>query len=81
MRGILCGCVSSLRCTSYKRVAQVRGLLRQCTLGMHGRPCGGVSGAGVDQVVLVGPDDGLDTVAQAQLAQDATNVCFHGSLG
>lgn len=49
--------------------------------GGHRGDAGGVSGTGVDEMMLVGPDDGLDTVAQSQLAQDAANMRFHGSLG
>jgi len=37
--------------------------------------------AGADQAGLVGQDDRLDAVAQAQLGQNAADVRLHGRLG
>src|SRR5215469_10610379 len=38
-------------------------------------------GAGADQAVLVGVDDGLDPVTQAEFGQDAADVGLDGCLG
>src|SRR6478609_8298079 len=51
--------------------------------GSHGPGVAGgmSSGAGRDESGLVGEDDGLNAVAQAQLAQDRAEVRLHRPLG
>jgi hypothetical protein len=62
-------------------LADVRRLpIAGLVLRLLGRLLGGPARADADQPRLVGDDDGLDAVTEAELGEDAGDVCLDGRL-